>query len=78
MKEKHSFSVQLNSRDHVKNMSLGDDSEVLFEGYLGELESLGLIEEAVIEIKGCNGILRTDLSRDQLIRLLYPRGEQIE
>ena len=60
----------------MKNMSLGDDSEVLFEGYLGELESLGLIEEAVIEIKGSNGILRADLTRDQLIRLLYPRGEQ--
>ena len=73
MKDKHSFSVQLNSKDHVKNMSLCDETEVLFEGYLGELESLGIIEEAVLEIKGNNGSLRVDLTPDQLKQLLDPK-----
>jgi hypothetical protein len=76
MKDEHSFSVQLKSKDHVKNVSLSDETEVLFEGYLGELESLGLIEGALLEIKGCKGVLRVDLTRDQLMQLLKPRGEQ--
>ena len=52
MRDEYSFSIQLNGKEHVKNVSINDDKEVLFEGYLGKLESLGLIEEAVLEIKG--------------------------
>ena len=74
METKHSFSIQLKNKDHVKNVSLGDGTEVLFEGYLGELMSLGLIEEAVVEIKGSNGVLRVDLTRDQLMKILQ-KGE---
>ena len=76
MKDKHAFSVQLKSKDHVKNVSLSDETEILFEGYLGELDSLGVIEEAIIEIKGDNGVLRVDLTRDQLMKLLNPKEEQ--
>ena len=76
MKNEHSFSIQLKNRDHVKNVSLGDETEVLFEGYLGELESLGLIEEAVVEIKGSNGVLRIDLTRDQLMQILQKESNQ--
>ena len=60
----------------MKNVSLNDDKEVLFEGYLGKLESLGLIEEAVLEIKGVNGVLRIDLTQSQLVQLLNPRIEK--
>ena len=60
----------------MKNMSLNDDKEVLFEGYLGKLESLGLIEEAVLEIKGVNGVLRIDLTQSQLEQLLNPRSKK--
>ena len=73
MKDKHSFLVQLNNKDHVKNVSFCDETEVLFEGYLGELESLGIIEEAILEIKGNNGSLRVDLTPDQLKQLLNPK-----
>ena len=73
MKNKHSFSVLLKSKDHVKNVSLSDETEVLFEGYLGELKSIGIIEEAVLEIKGSNGGLRVDLTLDQLKQFLNPK-----
>jgi len=76
MKDEHSFSVQLKSKDNVKNICLNNETEILFEGYLGELESLGHIEGALIELKGCNGILKVDLTKDQLMQLLNPRGEQ--
>ena len=72
MKKRHSFSVQLSSQKCVKHVSLSDSTkdEVLFEGFLGELESLGIIEDAVMEFKGSSGVLRIDLTRDELSRLL--------
>ena len=72
MKKRHSFSVQLSSKECVKHVSLSDSTkdEVLFEGFLGELESLGIIDDAVVEFKGSNGVLRLDLTRDELVRLL--------
>jgi len=76
MKENHSFSVQLNGKEHVKCVSLADKTEVLIEGYLGELMSLGIIEEAVVEIKGSNGVLRVDLTRSQLMQLLEQEREK--
>ncbi|MCB2172030.1 hypothetical protein KQH65_04770 [archaeon] len=77
MKNEHSFSIQLNHKDHVKNVSLGEETEVLFEGYLGELKSLGLIEEAVVEIKGSNGVLRIDLTRDQIMQMIKMEGDNL-
>ena len=76
MKENHSFSVQLKGKEHVKCVSLADKTEVLIEGYLGELMSLGIIEEAVVEIKGSNGVLRVDLTRSQLMQLLEQEREK--
>ena len=72
MKKRRSFSVQLSSKECVKHVSLSDSKkdEVLFEGFLGELESLGIIEDAVVEFKGSSGVLRIDLTRDELVRLL--------
>ena len=76
MKEKHSFSVQLNSRNHVKNMSLCGETEVLIEGYLGELTSIGIIEDAILEIQGTHGVLNVDLTQDQLKQFLNPKEAQ--
>ena len=77
MKENHSFSVQLKCKEYVKTVSLADETEVLFEGYLGELESLGIIEEAVVEIKGSKGVLRVDLTRSQLMQLLTHKSDTV-
>ena len=72
----HSFSVQLTSKDHVKNVCLSNGSEVLFEGYLGQLESLEMIDESIIEIQGSKGVLRFDLKKDKLLNLLESRKEE--
>jgi hypothetical protein len=48
---------------------------VLFEGNLGELEEASLIEDAVLEIRGENGVLRLDLTKDELGTLLKGRKE---
>jgi hypothetical protein len=48
---------------------------VLFEGSLGELDDLSMIEGAVLEVKGSNGILRIDLNQDELTRIITPRKD---
>lgn len=78
MIDENSFSVQLKGKDSVKNVCLTDGSEVLFEGYLGQLESLEMIDESIIEIQGSKGVLRFDLKKEQLLRLVesMEKGEK--
>ena len=73
----HSFSIEMKSKKHVRHISLSNESHehVLFEGSLGELEELSMVEGAVLEVKGVNGILRIDLSEDQLRKILFQKKE---
>ena len=73
----HSFSVEMKSKRHVKHMSVSNESHdrVLFEGTLGRLQELSLIEGAVLEIKGAHGTLRIDLSEEELRKLLAHKKE---
>lgn len=68
----HSFSVEMNSRKYLQRMSISQNhvDHVLFEGNLGKLEKLTMVEEAVLVFKGSNGILRLDLSQDELKALV--------
>lgn len=71
----HAFSIELKSREYLKNISLSNsaDRKVLIEGFLGELEEIGLVEGVMIEIKGADGSLRIELKEEELKRLL-PKG----
>ena len=73
----HAFSIEMKSKKHVKHISLSDESHehVLFEGSLGKLEELSMVEGAVLEVKGTNGILRIDLSEDELRKMLFQKKE---
>jgi len=66
----HSFSIEMKSKRHVKHISLSNESQdrVLFEGFLGRLKEISMVEGAVLEVKGVNGVLRIDLSEDELRR----------
>jgi hypothetical protein len=68
----HGFSIEMNSKRHVKNISITDErrDSVLFEGYLGELERLSMIEGLALEVRGTNGTLRVDLSEEELRTIL--------
>ena len=74
---KHAFSIEMTSKKYVRQISVSNDSHdrVLFEGYLGELEEIDLIEGAALLVKGVNGVLRMDLSKDELENLLAQRKE---
>lgn len=64
----HSFSVEMRSSKHVRQMLISGDSDdhVLFEANLGKLERLAMIENAVLVVHGSNGVMRIDLSENEL------------
>ncbi len=68
MPNERSFSIELNSKISLKNISLcnGLHENVVFEGTLGELEHAGFAEFSILEIVGKKGILRVDLSRNEI------------
>ena len=70
--KKHAFSVEMKSKEHIKTISMSNAKHegVLLEGFLGELEELGMVEEVILEVKGSNGTLRIDLDEDELRKML--------
>jgi hypothetical protein len=68
------FSVELTSKDYVKHLAVSNESHdrVFMEGTLGTLVDVAMIEGAALEITGVNGILRVDVSLDELRRGLSP------
>ena len=68
----HIFSVELTSKKYVTNISISDRAHdrVLFEGDLGGLLSLALIDGKMLEIEGKNGVIRTTITEESLRSLL--------
>jgi hypothetical protein len=68
----HGFSVDLKSKQYVKNLSISNEAhdKVLFEGNLGEMLELSLVEGNVLEFIGTNGVLRLALTEGQLRKAL--------
>ncbi|UCD44268.1 MAG: hypothetical protein JSV27_09045 [Candidatus Bathyarchaeota archaeon] len=67
---KHAFSVEMRSREHVKRVSVSDKSRdpVIFEGELGELNELRIIEGVMLEVDCANGVLRIDMTKEEYER----------
>ena len=66
------FSIEMESKRHVKNISISDEAHdrVLFEGNIGELEELSMVDERVLEIRGSNGLLRVDVTVGELDKMI--------
>ncbi len=75
--EQHGFSVELDNKEHVKRFFIlnGSGERVLFEGFLGELEGISLVEGLMLEVRGSNGILRMDMTEEELRRALMGKHE---
>jgi len=71
----HGFTLELNSRDHVKQVSMpcGPGDRLLIQGYLGELEEITLTEGVLLEIRGSYGVLSVDLREEELESFLAAR-----
>ena len=72
----HAFSIEMQSKESIKRVTMSNEAgdKLLIEGILGELHEVNFVEDAMIEIKGENGILRIDMLRQELNRLLH-KGE---
>ena len=68
----HTFTVELKSKEYVQNISISDQTHelVLFEGNLGKLLELSLVEGDVLEFVGVNGVLRIAVTIGQLEKTL--------
>ena len=75
-----SFSVEIKSKSHVKTISLSDEAHerVLFEGDLGELRELSLVEGDVLEFMGVSGILRVNVAEEQLHQALTRKSRVVQ
>jgi hypothetical protein len=62
------FSIELNSRLNLKNLTLtnGNTDRVLVEGTLGELVCAGFVEGLLLELLGTKGTLRINLTPGEL------------
>ena len=64
--------MEMASKEHVRSLIVSDESQckVLFEGNLGELQALEMVEEIVLQMKGTNGTLRIDLEENEFRTML--------
>jgi len=62
------FSVELKSKRNLKNVTLtnGSSDSVLLEGTIGELIQAKFAEGIILEIIGKDGVLRVDLSEEEI------------
>jgi hypothetical protein len=76
-KKKGFFSVEIESKKHLTNVSISNKphERVVIEGYLDELSEIEMIEDVLIQFKGANGVLRIDLSKDELWQKLSVKKE---
>ena len=73
----HMFSIQLNSKNCVKCLAFPNgDGKILIEGFLGKLENLVVTEGILLEINGCDGSLKMDLTALELQELLEKNSKK--
>jgi len=62
------FSVELNSKRNLKNVTLtnGSSDSVLLEGTIGEFVQATFVEGIILEVVGKSGTLRLDLGENEI------------
>lgn len=70
IEKERSFSVELKSKANLKNIALNNDVQenAVIEGTIGKLEHAGFVEDMVLEVMGRKGILRIDISENEIKR----------
>jgi hypothetical protein len=81
--DEHSFSIEMKSKRWVKRISFLDEGagDVFFEGFLGPLKNLAMVEGVMLEIEGKNGVLKLDITQLEVEKCLeqnktHKRGER--
>jgi len=68
--KERSFSVELKPKVNLRHIAFDRDSRenTLIEGSIGELEHTEFVEDMVLEIAGRKGVLRIDISENEIRR----------
>jgi glutamate synthase domain-containing protein 3 len=69
-KTERCFSIELNSKQQIKNISLtinGQKESTLIEGTIGNLIGATFAEGIILEVIGTHGTLRLDLQAKELM-----------
>jgi len=71
------FSVELKSKANLKSITMtnGGIENVLVEGSLGDLVSAEFAENIILEITGTNGVLRINLSQNDISKNPHQKEE---
>jgi hypothetical protein len=71
------FTAEISSKRYVKNVSISNEAHdrVLFEGVFGELQEVYMVDDRVLEIKGTEGTLRIDVTRQELARIFEKKED---
>jgi hypothetical protein len=68
------FTVELNSKNDVKNLSVQNGIQrTVIEGTIGALKHAEFVEDTVLELTGTRGVLRVDLSMEDLAKRPHQR-----
>lgn len=72
--EEHAFSIEMKSERYVRNMSFLDkeNGQVFFEGFLGDLKKVSMVEGVMLEIEGINGIIKLDITQQEMEKCVAP------
>jgi hypothetical protein len=63
------FSVELDSGKDLMKVSVPNGRRrILLEGTIGTLREAGFVEDSILQLAGSEGVLRVDLSREDLTR----------
>ena len=70
----------MKSKADVRNMSISDEAleRVLFEGDLGDLMNVLVIDGDVLEVVGTNGVLRLGICEDVLKQVLTSPDRELD
>jgi len=63
------FTIELDSGDALRRVSVPNGAQrILLEGTIGPLRYVRFVEDTILELVGTGGILRVDLSTNDLAR----------
>jgi hypothetical protein len=66
---KRVFTIELNSRSSLNDVIMpGGPQRVVIEGTIGILRQARFVDEAVLELLGSEGVLRVDLTNEDLTK----------
>jgi hypothetical protein len=73
------FTAEISSKRYVKNVSISNEAHdrVLFEGVFGELLEVYMVDDKVLEIKGTEGTLRIDVTKQELAHIFKNRDDVV-